>query len=155
MLRDVVIHLHNEQPILADLVEDPTPGDICLICTNLRTTSGTAPVFVERGDSTFVFPLAHIRFVEIRASSFQAPDALPALPEPSANRASGNRRGKAARSVDQTTLEDEIVTDSASPLERLGWVSGEAAAPPAERAPQVPEAPETDGSELLRRVREA
>jgi hypothetical protein len=69
MLRDVIVHLHNEQPLLADLLASPSAGDSCLVCTNLRTTNGKPPVFVESSDSTFVFPLVHVRFVEIRAGS--------------------------------------------------------------------------------------
>ena len=65
MIRDVVIHLLNEQPLLADLLEDPGPTDRNLVCTNLRTMSGQRPVFVDQSDSTFVFPYAHIRFLEI------------------------------------------------------------------------------------------
>jgi len=71
MLRDVVIHMDNEQPLMADLPADPTALDTCVICTNLRTMSGKTPVFAERSDSTFVFPMAHIRFVEIRPASVE------------------------------------------------------------------------------------
>lgn len=66
MIRNVVIHLLNEQPLLADLPEEPGPTDRNLICTNLRTLSGQRPVFVDAVESTFVFPYAHIRFLEIR-----------------------------------------------------------------------------------------
>ena len=65
MIRDVVIHVLNEQPLLADLLEDPGPTDRNLICTNLRTLSGQRPVFVDQVESTFVFPYDHIRFLEI------------------------------------------------------------------------------------------
>ncbi len=60
-----VIHLLNDQPVVADLVEDPKPGDIAVICTNVRTLEGRRPVFIDQSDSTFVFPYAGIRFVEI------------------------------------------------------------------------------------------
>jgi hypothetical protein len=80
MLRDVVIHVNNEQPILADLVAEPTSLDNSVVCTNLRTMSGTTPVFVERSDSTFVIPLATIRFIEIRSAPDEDGD-LPALVE--------------------------------------------------------------------------
>jgi len=67
MLRDVVVHLHNEQPLVADLLAPPTAGDSCLVCTNLRSMNGKPPDFVERSDSTFVFPPVHVPFIEIRA----------------------------------------------------------------------------------------
>ena len=63
MIRNVVIHINNEQSLLADLLEEPKPSDLALICTNLRTMNGTRPTFADHGDSLFVFPLVHIRFV--------------------------------------------------------------------------------------------
>jgi len=72
MLRDVVVHIQNEQPIVADLLNDPVPSDVALICRNLRTTNGKKPVFVDLADSTFVIPLAHVRFIEIHRSSMEA-----------------------------------------------------------------------------------
>lgn len=66
MIRDAVIHLLNEQPVVADLFAAPEPGDVTLLCTNLRTLDGRRPIFVDSSDSTFVFPYLHIRFLEIR-----------------------------------------------------------------------------------------
>jgi hypothetical protein len=65
MIRNAVIHIINEQPLLADLFELPTPADVSLICTNLRTMNGTRPVFADHSGSTFIFPFDHIRFLEI------------------------------------------------------------------------------------------
>lgn len=74
----------NEQPIQADLYDMPVPGDVSLVCTNLRTMNGSRPVFADHIDSVFIFPYTHIRFVEI------APGAkgVPALP-PGQDAASG------------------------------------------------------------------
>lgn len=69
MIRNVVVHLLNEQPIMADLVVEPKPTDVSVICCNLRTMAGEKPGFVDRSDSTFVIPLTHVRFMEIRAAS--------------------------------------------------------------------------------------
>jgi hypothetical protein len=38
---------------------------MAVICTNLRTVDGKRPVFIDFSSSTFVFPMAAIRFVEI------------------------------------------------------------------------------------------
>jgi hypothetical protein len=65
MIRNAVIHITNEQPLMADLFELPSATDLNLVCTNLRTMNGTRPVFADHVDSTFVFPFDHIRFVEI------------------------------------------------------------------------------------------
>lgn len=66
MIRNAVIHLLSEQPVIADLFEMPSPSDATLRCTNLRTPDGKRPVFIDRVDSTFIFPYRHIRFIEIR-----------------------------------------------------------------------------------------
>jgi hypothetical protein len=65
VIKNVVIHLINEQPMLADIEALPLPSDVAFVCTNLRTMNNTRPVFVDHSESTFVFPYAHIRFVEL------------------------------------------------------------------------------------------
>ncbi|MFI5226017.1 MAG: hypothetical protein ACHQ3P_05025 [Candidatus Limnocylindrales bacterium] len=65
----MVVHLANEQPLLADLFDMPGPGDLALICTNLRTMNGGRPVFADDSSSFFVFALSFIRFVEIPPAS--------------------------------------------------------------------------------------
>ena len=69
MIHDAVLHLVNEQPLLVDVFETPSPGDTVLVCTNLRTMSKTRPTFADRMDSTFVFAYAHVRFLELPAST--------------------------------------------------------------------------------------
>lgn len=65
MIRDAVLHLNNEQPMMADLFELPEGHDVGLRCTNLRTMNGKRPIFVDHIGSVFFFPYLHIRFVEI------------------------------------------------------------------------------------------
>ena len=65
MIRNVVIHLVNEQPLLADIDHVPTPRDFVLVCSNLRTMNGKRPVFIDHIESTFVFPYGQVRFVEV------------------------------------------------------------------------------------------
>ena len=60
-----VLHLLNDQPLSVDLLEEPTPTDIAVVCTNVRTIDGKRPVFIDYSSSTFVFPMAMVRFVEI------------------------------------------------------------------------------------------
>jgi hypothetical protein len=68
MIRGVVIHVSNEQPLLADLYDVPSPGDVGLVCTNIRMLDGKQPIFIDHTDSTFFFPNLHLRFIEITAS---------------------------------------------------------------------------------------
>ena len=65
MIRNVVLHINNEQPLIADLFELPSPGDLGVRCTNLRTLDGKRPVFIDDSGSVFFFPYLNMRFVEI------------------------------------------------------------------------------------------
>jgi hypothetical protein len=60
-----ILHLLNDQPLSVDIIEDPKPSDVAIICTNLRTMDNKRPVFIDFSNSTFVIPMAAIRFVEI------------------------------------------------------------------------------------------
>jgi hypothetical protein len=92
MIRNVVVHVLNEQPLLTDLYELPKPGDQGLLCTNLRMMDGKRPIFIDRIESIFFFPYRHIRFIEIPPASsgvaaVEAPveEAAPATPEAEAD----------------------------------------------------------------------
>jgi hypothetical protein len=64
MLR-AVLHPISDQPLIVDIEALPVAGDISIVCRNVRTIDGKRPKFIDRRDSTFVFPLNSIRFVEI------------------------------------------------------------------------------------------
>lgn len=84
MIRNAVLHLVGEQPLLADLPAQPSPGDVALICTNLRTVDGKRPFFVDDSASLFVFPLTQLRFVEVPSASRTGARApVPATPRAS------------------------------------------------------------------------
>ena len=78
MIRNVIVHITNEQPLLADLYAMPTPTDVSMICTNMRMLDGKKPIFIDHASSVFVFPYLNIRFIEILAG---AATGLPELPE--------------------------------------------------------------------------
>jgi hypothetical protein len=60
-----ILHLVSDQPLSVDLLEQPTPSDIAVVCTNVRTVDGKRPVFIDFSNSTFVFPMTMVRFLEI------------------------------------------------------------------------------------------
>ena len=72
MLRNAVLHISNEQPLLADLFELPSPTDIALRLTNLRSLDGKKPIFVDDMNSVFLFPYHRITFVEIPHAAMAA-----------------------------------------------------------------------------------
>lgn len=67
MIRDVIIHMANDQPLRGDLAELPSATDACIVCTNLRMLDGKKPTFIERSESWFLIPLGRVRFVEMPA----------------------------------------------------------------------------------------
>jgi len=75
VIRNAVVHLTSEQPVIADLFDLPKPGDALLICTNMRTLDGKRPVFIDQVASTFILPYLHVRFIELRP---EVPDATTA-----------------------------------------------------------------------------
>jgi hypothetical protein len=73
MIRNVILHLHNELPMKADIESLPTAADAGLLCTNLRTLEGRKPISTEFLDSVFLIPYNIIRFIEIpRAAIHEA-----------------------------------------------------------------------------------
>lgn len=65
MIRNVCIHVSNEQPLLADLYDLPSASDAGLLCTNVRSMDGKRPIFIDSITATFFFPYHVIRFLEI------------------------------------------------------------------------------------------
>ncbi|HEY5628730.1 MAG TPA: hypothetical protein VIR16_04395 [Candidatus Limnocylindrales bacterium] len=71
MIRNVVVHVSNEQPLLTDLFDVPSASDAGLLCTNLRMMDGKRPIFIDRVDNTFFFPYHIIRFLEIPVGAIE------------------------------------------------------------------------------------
>ena len=74
-----ILHLQSDQPLSVDLVEMPKPSDLTVVCTNVRTVDGKKPVMIDYTTSTFVFPMAMVRFVEIPRAADEAEGAKPSL----------------------------------------------------------------------------
>jgi hypothetical protein len=68
VITNVIIHLHNEMPIVVDVEALPTGADRTIACTNVRTIDGKRPSFVNDRNSTFILPLATIRLIEAPAA---------------------------------------------------------------------------------------
>lgn len=80
MIRNVILHLHSEQPLKADIESLPTAADAGLLCTNLRTIEGRKPMSTEYLDSVFLIPYNVIRFIEIPRESIGAAGISPHRP---------------------------------------------------------------------------
>ena len=47
MIKSVIVHLHNELPILVDLFDAPEAHAQTVTCTNVRGVDGKRPTFVH------------------------------------------------------------------------------------------------------------
>jgi hypothetical protein len=74
-----ILHLLNDQPLVVDLLAEPKPDDLTVVCTNVKTVDGKRPVFIDFSSSTFIFPMAMVRFVEIPREADQAERTKPSL----------------------------------------------------------------------------
>ncbi len=103
VIRDAVIHMNNEQPLVCDLREMPAAADVSLVCTNLRLVDGKKPTFIDRTDSWFAIPMHIIRFIEIPLLAVEASSilALPSgpLPDPGAPTAEEAEEDEAAEEL--------------------------------------------------------
>jgi hypothetical protein len=151
MLRNVIIHIANEQPFMVDLVDEPGPDDVSLICRNMRTMSGKKPVFVDLADSIFLLPVGQIRFIEIPAKAYaeeaQQDGDGEIVTEPVQLRSRG-RRKKGAQADDSDV--------AIAGVRRLGQFPPEPELEP-EPGPAAAEPADSDelDVELLRRIHEA
>jgi hypothetical protein len=66
--RSVVIHLQNEDPILADMDELPSPTATVIYFTNPRKRDKKNVNWVSPGARMFIFPMARINFIEVVTS---------------------------------------------------------------------------------------
>jgi hypothetical protein len=138
MIRDVVLHMQGDQPMVADIESLPTADDSTLVCTNLRTIERRKPLTVDHMDSVFIIPLIFIRFIEIPRAAILAAGL-------------GGVGGKRAPALPSGA----VVVAQPGQGDLLGV--------PFEEVPEDDERPEEDDpyaelepdEELLRRIREA
>jgi hypothetical protein len=138
MLRDVVVHILNEQPLRADMLFEPLSTDNVLVCRNLRTMNGKKPIMADHIDSLFVIPLTQVRFVEISQESLDAHDA-----EYPAAAASGTMAEPAGHGDASSLKRPAMLTDGRRRTDA-----------PAHPAPAADDVPDHLDDDLLRRIRE-
>ena len=82
MIRNAVLHLNGEQPVVVDLFDLPLAVDLGVRCTNMRTLDGKRPVFIDDIKAVFFFPYEHVRFVEIPPRSLVGTELAVQVEEP-------------------------------------------------------------------------
>lgn len=65
MAMEVIIHLLNEDPILAELESWPDPTHQSIVIQNPRRRDGRPLHYVTEGATAFIFPWSRITFVEV------------------------------------------------------------------------------------------
>ncbi len=62
---EVILHLLNEDPILADMEEMPDLAHQSIYVTNPRRRDGRPVHYVTEGATGFIFPMTRVTFIEI------------------------------------------------------------------------------------------
>ena len=65
---EVILHLHNEDPVLAEMDSLPDPSHQCVFIANPRRRDGRSLHYVTEGASSFIFPWSRITFIEVMES---------------------------------------------------------------------------------------
>ncbi len=64
-MQSVIIHMSNEDPVLGEVDELPTPSDSIITLKNPRRRDGKDLHYLEPNVSVVIYPLARISFIEI------------------------------------------------------------------------------------------
>ena len=65
MAFEVILHLMNEDPILAEMEGLPDPTHHSITVLNPRRRDGRSLHYVTEGATSFIFPLSRVSFIEI------------------------------------------------------------------------------------------
>ena len=68
MAIEVILHIHNSDPVLGEIDEMPSPNDTILIVTNPRQRDGKDLHFLQTNVVSVLWPIQQITFIEILSS---------------------------------------------------------------------------------------
>ncbi|MCG8351729.1 MAG: hypothetical protein MI924_28505 [Chloroflexales bacterium] len=68
MAKTVILHIMGEDPVLADLDQEPQQGDAFVKVTNMRKRDGKDVSYLAPGVQWVIFPWHRITFIEIMPS---------------------------------------------------------------------------------------
>lgn len=68
MAIEVILHLLNEDPVVAELDKLPDPTHMSILVANPHRRDGRPLHYVTEGATSFIFPWSRISFVEIMGS---------------------------------------------------------------------------------------
>lgn len=65
MAYTVIVHLMNEDPLLAETERLPEPGDVTMTLSHPRRRDGRIPHYLSRGVTEIILPMHRVSFIEI------------------------------------------------------------------------------------------
>jgi hypothetical protein len=65
MARTVVLHIVGEDPVIAEMDQEPQPTDVFIHVTNMRKRDGKEVHYLSPGVQSVMFPWSRITFLEI------------------------------------------------------------------------------------------
>jgi len=68
MAKTIILHIMGEEPVLAEIEQDPQPSDAFLRVSNMRKRDGKDVSYLASGVQSVVFPWHRIAFVELMPS---------------------------------------------------------------------------------------
>ncbi len=68
MAKTVILHIQGEDPVLADIDQEPDPTDAFVKVTNMRKRDGKDVGYLAGGVQAVIFPWHRITFIEIMPS---------------------------------------------------------------------------------------
>ncbi len=72
----VILHMLNEDPIVAQIENLPDKDATNLICSEIRKRDGKPVHFLSHGVNTVIFPMHRLHFVEVVASETERGQVL-------------------------------------------------------------------------------
>jgi len=61
----VILHVQNEDPVMGEIEEMPSPSDLLLIVKNPRKRDGKDLHYLDASVQIVIWPVARINFIEI------------------------------------------------------------------------------------------
>ncbi|HET9014109.1 MAG TPA: hypothetical protein VFN57_00825 [Thermomicrobiaceae bacterium] len=61
----VIVHIHNEDPFVAEVDAVPEPTDNFVLLRNPRRRDGKSLSFVTNGATAFIYPWSRVSFIEV------------------------------------------------------------------------------------------
>jgi len=76
MAQTVILHVQNEDPIIAEMESLPGATDTLITITNPRRRDGKALAHITEGSVAYLYPVSRITFIEVMAPPTEESDIV-------------------------------------------------------------------------------